>query len=151
MLEGPPRQPEPPDRDPLGGFKWAFRNWELIEETVFPFGIPGGGIRPRKLRIPKWGNAPGTGGVKGHARKHGGVGRIPSKPPAYYKDAFNHMRTGTKYRFYHDGQFKRGYVTDLGNGRYLFTSVSENGKTIFTHMEVSQQYLRNLGITLKGG
>jgi hypothetical protein len=101
--------------------------------------------------VPKWGNAPATGGVKGHAHKHGGVGRIPSKPPKYYKHALENMRNGTRYRFYHDGQFKFGYVTKIGEGRYVFTSVSKNGKTIFTHMEVSEQYLRNLGITLKGG
>jgi len=87
-------------------------------------------------------------GLKEHARRHGGIGEIPGKPAAYRQHALQNIRNGVPYRFYHDGQFKIAYITDLGNGRYLFTSVSQNGKIIYTHMEVEAQYLRNLGITL---
>jgi hypothetical protein len=152
----------------ISPIRWEFCDLYNIEvedfHTYYVGGGPSGGIwthngmdmacrvpRAAKGKAPKWANSPETGGLKGHAAKHGGVGSIPSKPAAYYNHALKNMRTGTPYRFYHDGQFKIGYVTDVGNGRYVFTSVSQNGKTIFTHMEVSGQYLRNLGITLKGG
>jgi hypothetical protein len=54
-----------------------------------------------------------------------------------------------KYRFYHEGQYKFAFISDAGGGKYVFTSMSENMKTFFTHMQVSAQYLKNLGITLK--
>jgi hypothetical protein len=33
----------------------------------------------------------------------------------------------------------------------MFTSATPSGNRIFTHMEVDEQYLRNIGITLPEG
>lgn len=109
----------------------------------------GRGFPTRGRGRPRWGDAPGTGGLRGHAQKHGGHGSVPSDPRAYYQQAVNNMNTGQRFRYRHGGQTKHGYVTHLGGDRYLFTGTSRSGSTIFTHMEVTSQYLRNLGITLR--
>ncbi|MGH9874724.1 MAG: RHS repeat-associated core domain-containing protein [Pyrinomonadaceae bacterium] len=81
--------------------------------------------------------------LKDHAKRHS---ELP--PWQYYEEANMHARISQwKMRFYHNGQRKVAHVTQLGEDHYLFTSTSESGRQIFTHMPVTQQYLRNLGIT----
>jgi RHS repeat-associated protein len=87
--------------------------------------------------------APRFPSLKGHAAKHSEL-----RPPDYYKDALKNMATGKKFRVKHDGQMKDVYITRLEGDKFLFTSASKNGKTVFTHMEVTSSYLRNKGITL---
>jgi len=70
----------------------------------------------------------------------------------YYNAAVRHTETGTRFRFYHDGQFKQAFVTRTGPDSFTLTSASTSGNRIFTHMyDVSTQYLRNIGITLPTG
>jgi hypothetical protein len=109
----------------------------------------GRGFKTTGKQRPKWGDAPETGGLKGHTAKHGGVDGVPSDMNKYYDQAVGNMNNGHKFKYQHAGQTKNAYVTDLGGGKYLFTGASKNNKTIFTHMAVKERYLKNIGITLK--
>jgi RHS repeat-associated protein len=84
--------------------------------------------------------------LKDHARRHSNL-----SPNAYYNRAVKNTETGKKFSFRHDGQQKNAYITRTGPDSYTFTSTSESGNTIFTHMEVNTQYLSNIGITLPVG
>ena len=88
--------------------------------------------------------------MKAHANKHGGL-----HPNDYYNRAVDHIKTGTKIKFRHDGQNKVAYVTkkyttEKGKSFYTLTSTIRGNKMILTHIEegVDLQYLSNLGITL---
>ena len=84
--------------------------------------------------------------LKDHARRHSNL-----NPNQYKNQAIGHLKTGKKFKFRHDGQTKNAFVTRTGPDSFMFTSASRSGKRIFTHMPVSRQYLRNIGITLPGG
>ncbi|HKY27415.1 MAG TPA: DUF4214 domain-containing protein [Pyrinomonadaceae bacterium] len=94
--------------------------------------------RMRRARYPTFRN------LKDHAKRHSEL-----TPFEYYEQARAHMMLHHwKFNFYHDGQSKIAYVTQLGPDWYMFTSVSRNRFNINTHMPVNGQYLRNIGITL---
>jgi hypothetical protein len=86
----------------------------------------------------------------------------------YYNAALNHIQSAepgyggitARIRAYHEGQWKWNYVTRVGPDNFIFTSTTENGRVILTHMRdaavgggdrVNFQYLRNKGITLPAG
>jgi hypothetical protein len=86
-------------------------------------------------------------GLKDHAARHS-----RTHPNTYYNAAVRHLKTGEKFTFRHDGQFKSAFVTRTGPNSFTFTSASKSGNRIFTHIsEVSAQYLENIGITLPKG
>jgi hypothetical protein len=85
-------------------------------------------------------------GLRDHARRHSNL-----SPNAYHRAAAAHLETGTKFRYYHDNQFKNAFITRIGGDLFTYTAATINGRRIFTHMEVDSQYLRNLGITLPAG
>jgi RHS repeat-associated protein len=90
---------------------------------------------------------PAFDALKDHAGRHSML-----HPNAYYNAAVKHLETGTKFTFRHEGQFKNAFITRTGADSFTFTSASRNGDRIFTHIDdVSEQYLRNIGITLPKG
>lgn len=97
---------------------------------------------------PRWGNAPETGGLKGHAAKHSEL-----SPREYYAEAVENMNQGYGVKYRHGGQEKMGYLRRVGEDEFMFTGTSAGGATptIFTHLNVNTQYLRNIGITLPKG
>jgi hypothetical protein len=136
----------------VGDDVWGFDVW--VHNANRYRGTVAGGAAPREGRgipkkgphRPRWGNAPETGGLKGHAQKHGGEEGVPRHPQAYYDQAVDNMNHGRKVPYTHGGQVKTGYVTKIGDDQYLFTGTSKNNQTIFTHMSVQGKYLGNLGI-----
>jgi RHS repeat-associated protein len=84
--------------------------------------------------------------LRDHARRHSQL-----SPAAYYRQAVEHMRTGRRFQFRHEGQTRNAFVTRRGQDTFTFTSASPSGRRVFTHMEVNAQYLRNNGITLPQG
>lgn len=110
----------------------------------------GRGFSKKKGERPDFAVADKSGGVKGHASKHGGEGKIvPTDPDAYYNQAIDNMNGGQKFNYHHGGQNKNAYISKVGDDQFLLTGVSSNNKTIFTHHIVSQGTLEGLGITLK--
>lgn len=106
-----------------------------------PRGGGGGGGRTPRHRFP---------GLKDHRNRHP-IGSRPLTYAQYLRSAINHTRNhDARYLLhYHvDGHnFRRwNYVTRLGNDSFLFTSTSENGRLIFTHMVVPGRTIRNHGI-----
>ena len=140
-LTPPPIRPGP--RGFGGGMRFRGRG---IGGKTPPRG--GRGFANRGPDRPSWADAPDTGGLRGHAQKHGGKGTIPREPQAYYDHAVKNMNHGQRFNYRHGGQGKRAYVTTVGDDRFVFTGTSRSGRTIFTHMEVKGEYLKNLGITL---
>ncbi len=100
----------------------------------------------RKVRVRRVKDGPDFPNLKDHARRHSDL-----RPNAYYNHAVENVRTGQAFKVRHGGQMKVAHVTRLGPDTFLFTSRSLNGKTIFTHLEVTLQYLKNKGITLPNG
>lgn len=110
-----------------------------------PSGYPSSAFGPGLPNPPRV--QPTFPNLRDHAVRHGnGVAQ-----GQYYQNAINNFVNGTRFRFRHDGQQKVCYITRRGPNNFDFTSMSENEKVIFTHMEVSSQYLQNIGITLPKG
>jgi hypothetical protein len=92
-------------------------------------------------------DGPEFGDLDDHAKRHKDFGG--GDATSYYNSAVMHT-SNSKYKFKvtHDGQTKYAHVTPTTDGNFMFTSISESGKRIFTHMKVDAQYLSNKGITL---
>jgi RHS repeat-associated protein len=90
--------------------------------------------------------APGFSLLRDHVRRHA----LPAQSASsYYNAAVAHLCTGSRFVFRHDRTTKHAFVTRTGPDSFTFTSASRSGRRIFTHIyDVSEQYLRNLGITL---
>lgn len=120
------RRPVPP---PRGGHRRGMVPWR----PHVRYGRSGSGPRYPTFR-----------NLKDHAKRHSEL-----TPWEYREQARTHMMFHQwKFNFYHENHFKKAYVTQLGPDWYIFTSTSQSGSHIFTHMPVNQQYLRNIGITL---
>lgn len=116
----------------------------------------GRGVPNRGKGSPDWANSstPGadgtvTGGLKGHAAKHGGEGGIvPVDTQLYYDQAVANINNGQLFSYRYGGQTKQAFITKVGEDSYLFTATTQSKKLIFTHMLVRERYLNNIGITL---
>lgn len=88
--------------------------------------------------------------LKDHATRHAeGLTR-----QAYLDEAIAHSAEGGGRRilFRHSGETRAAFISRVGPDSFKFTSTSESGGVIFTHMRsVTEQYLRNIGITLPRG
>ncbi|MBL8517903.1 MAG: hypothetical protein JNM76_13150 [Betaproteobacteria bacterium] len=85
--------------------------------------------------------------LKDHARRHGN-GKTDGQ---YYQDAISNVERGRHFWYRHEGQEKLCYITRAGENNFKFTSVSDNHRVIRTHYEITEQGLKNLGITLPKG
>jgi RHS repeat-associated protein len=104
------------------------------------------GMRARTSKIK---GGPKFGDLKDHARRHGIRGQTPNE---YYNAAVEHMRAAQRFKVRHGGRTKAAFVTRTGPDSFTFTSASQSGKRIYTHMyDVNMSYLRNKGITLPEG
>ncbi len=107
---------------------------QFCKTEILNFLSDEGGSLPRLPRFPR---------LKSHAAKHSNL-----SPAQYYKDALNNMRSGKRFTVRHEGQNRLNYVNRTGRNSFTFTSTSLNGRTIYTHMTVKGNYLKNIGITL---
>jgi hypothetical protein len=102
-----------------------------------------------RARTSKIKGGPKFGDLKDHARRHGIRGQTPNE---YYNAAVEHMRAAQRFKVRHGGRTKAAFVTRTGPDSFTFTSASQSGKRIYTHMyDVNMSYLRNKGITLPEG
>lgn len=155
---GPDQAPAPEGSDPAVDRATRRRARRAARRAARADGIGGKkppqggrGFKTTGRKRVLWGNAPrepgrstASGGLKGHFRKH----PVAESPPEYYEQAVENMNHGRRFKVYHDGEFKNAYITDLKNGRFRYTGVTLNNKTILTHLEVEYRELRKMGITL---
>ena len=121
--------------DPITGLDWnGLRREDEGAGRGGGFGVGG----PRPIRFP---------GVKEHALRHG-EGKTPGE---YLQDAMNNIQRGRPFNYRHDGEQKLCYISRTGPDNFKFTSTNYEGTLIRTHMEVTMQYLQNIGITLPKG
>ena len=91
----------------------------------------------------KWLTAPKTGGARGHGNAHKRDLGL-EKNAEYIEHTKNNLHWGIKIKVEHGNQRKWIYVSDLGDGRYVVTSTTWNGKKIFTHYPVTWEEYLNL-------
>jgi RHS repeat-associated protein len=127
-------------RSPFGPGAWASGTGRPPYRPREPRRIPG--RRPTRR--------PDFGGLKDHQRRH-----APHlTPEEYFEAALYNIEIGYKVKYYHNGQFKWAYLTQVNPGQFIFTSTNLNGTRIFTHMTnsrgagafINSSYLRGLGI-----
>jgi hypothetical protein len=114
-----------------GGFGHAFQRGGVI-------------TRPPSSRRQRFPN------LRDHSRRHE-IGNRTLTRGQYLQSAVRHtQRHHGRYTInYHVNghNFQRvNYVSRVGPDSFIFTSTSPNGRTIFTHMQVNGNYIRNQGI-----
>ena len=111
----------------------------------------GGGRRPPPPR--RGSGSPRFPNLRSHRNKHP-IGSRPMTLRQYLESAIRHTqnyesRYLTNYHVNGHNFRRYNYVTRLGPDSFLFTSTSENGRVIFTHMVTYGRYIRNQGIQVQ--
>jgi hypothetical protein len=131
-------------------FRAAEREAQQIakEEALVDARVRQGRENIRPQSVPKI-EGPDFPDLSDHARRHGGGMR----PNQYYNEAVRNMnqRGNARFNIFHDGKRALASVKRLGPDTFLYTAGDRSGRTIFTHMVVKGQYLKNCGITLPSG
>ena len=84
--------------------------------------------------------------LKDHAARHSEL-----SPRRYYDRALAHSQSALALKVWHDGSFKQAFISRLGPNQFRYTAMNLNRTTIFTHMDVTTDYLRNIGLLLPHG